>query len=89
MLWIWFTLNISRNNSLSLTQFSIEVYLENLHRKFEYHDLDLHVIFNVIAAILIVVEMVYPEIIGLASPNLAQRFIWTSVGKSLITMTVT
>ena len=52
----WFQLSILRNNVPSLTQFSVEVHLDNLQVKYYYSDLDL--IFKIMEAILIVVEMV-------------------------------
>ena len=53
---------ISRNNWPSLTQFCMEVHL--VEAKFNYHDLDIHVIFKVIVANLIVMEMVSDQYIS-------------------------
>ena len=56
----------------------MEVHLDNLQAKFEYHDL--YLIFKVMVAILIVVEIVSAQF--LPSSNLVQRLIFTSVGQS-------
>ena len=55
-MWKWFLLSFSRNNWPTLTHFSMEVHLDELQVKFNY--LDLHLIFKVMVAILIVVQMV-------------------------------
>ena len=56
VLTFWFPLNMSKNNWPSLTQFSMEVHLDNLQAKFDYFDLDL--IFKVMVAIMFLVDLV-------------------------------
>ena len=45
----------------SLTQFGMEVHVDDFHAKLDYRDLDLHVIFKVMVTILFVVEMVFAQ----------------------------